>query len=95
MSAIVVTWGDGPTDGRCLAVSDGYTAEMTYSRAGAARLIIDQTGAPDALREQGAGKAPVRRAVEDARAAGVETIPLYTFARAQTGKHPDWQDVLA
>jgi len=95
MSGIVATRVDGPTGGHCLAVLDGYTAQMTYSNAGAARLTIDQTGAPDALRGQVASKAPSQRAAEDARGAGVENIPLYTFARAQTGKHPEWRDVLA
>jgi predicted GNAT family acetyltransferase len=27
--------------------------------------------------------------------AGVKIIPLCPFAKAQIGKHPEWQDVLA
>lgn len=95
MSDLDVKREDGPTGGRYLVIIDGHTAEMTYSKAGATRLIIDHTGVPDALRGKGAGQAMVLRAVEDARAAGVKIIPLCPFAKAQIGKHPEWQDVLA
>ncbi|MFN7055773.1 GNAT family N-acetyltransferase [Hyphomonas sp.] len=86
---------DGPSGGRYFVTIDGHTAEMTYSKAGATRIIIDHTGVPDALRGKGAGQAMVKRAVEDARAAGIKIIPLCPFAKAQIGKHPEWQDVLA
>jgi len=95
MSDLDVTREDGPTGGRCFVTIDGHTAEMTYSKAGATRLIIDHTGVPDALRGKGAGQAMVQRAVEDARAAGIKIIPLCPFAKAQIEKHPEWQDVLA
>jgi len=95
MSDLDVKREDGPTGGRYLVTIDGHTAEMTYSKAGATRLIIDHTGVPDALRGKGAGQAMVQRAVEDARAAGIKIIPLCPFAKAQIEKHPEWQDVLA
>lgn len=95
MSDIIVTREDGPTGGRYLTTIDGHTAEMTYSKAGTSRIIIDHTGVPDALRGKGAGQALVQRAVEDARAAGIKIIPLCPFAKAQIEKHPEWQDVLA
>lgn len=95
MAEMNVTREDGPSGGRYVTILDGHTAEMTYSKAGATRLIIDHTGVPDALRGKGAGQALVQRAVEDARAAGVKIIPLCPFARAQIEKHPEWQDVLA
>lgn len=95
MTEITVTREDGPTGGRYRTTIEGHTAEMTYSKAGANRLIIDHTGVPDALRGKGAGQALVKRAVEDARAAGVKIIPLCPFAKAQIEKHPEWQDVLA
>lgn len=95
MSEIVVTREDGPSGGRYLTTIEGHTAEMTYSKAGATRIIIDHTGVPDALRGKDAGQALVKRAVEDARAAGIKIIPLCPFAKAQIEKHPEWQDVLA
>ncbi len=87
---------DGPSGGRytaTIAGADGE-AEMTYSRAGAARLIIDHTGVPDSLRGTGIGEALVRRAVEDARADGLKIIPLCPFAAAMFRKHEELRDVL-
>lgn len=95
MSELDVKREDGPTGGRYLVTIDGHTAEMTYSKAGATRIIIDHTGVPDALRGKGAGQALVQRAVEDARAGGIKIIPLCPFTKAQIEKHPEWQDVLA
>ena len=72
----------------------GEVAEMTFSKAGEHRIIIDHTGVPDAFRGQGVGQRLVTRAVEDARAAGKKIIPLCPFANAQFKRHPEWADVL-
>ncbi|MGE0255753.1 MAG: GNAT family N-acetyltransferase [Alphaproteobacteria bacterium] len=85
---------EGPTKGRYVARLDGAEAEMTYSRAGAATIIIDHTGVPDALRGRGVGDALVLRAVEDARAEGRAIIPLCPFAKSRFARHPEWADVL-
>lgn len=73
---------------------DGAEAEMTYTRVGESRIIIDYTGVPDAFRGQGIGARLVARAVEDARAAGKTILPLCPFAAAQFKRHPEWADVL-
>ncbi|MET3662740.1 GNAT family N-acetyltransferase [Aquamicrobium ahrensii] len=73
---------------------DGAEAEMTFTRVGAAQLIIDHTGVPDVFRGQGVGLRLVSRAVEDARATGRKIIPLCPFAAAQFRRHPEWADVL-
>jgi uncharacterized protein len=86
---------EGETGGRYVTVVDGHEAEMTYSRAGTSRIIIDHTDVPKELGGRGAGVALVRRAVEDARAAGIKIIPLCPFAKAQIEKHKEWQDILA
>ena len=86
---------DGETGGRYVVIVDGHEAEMTYSKAGTSRIIIDHTGVPKALGGRGVGVALVQRAVEDARAAGLKIIPLCPFAKAQIEKHKEWQDVLA
>jgi predicted GNAT family acetyltransferase len=69
-------------------------AEMTFSKAGDALIIIDHTEVPDAFRGKGVGQALVRRGVEDARAAGKKILPLCPFAAAQFRRHADWADVL-
>ena len=73
----------------------GAEAEMTFTRSGDSRIIIDHTGVPDAFRGQGIGAKLVARAVEDARAAGKTILPLCPFAAAQFKRHPEWADVLA
>lgn len=85
---------EGESKGRYFTHVDGNEAELTYSRAGAAMIIIDHTGVPDALRGRHVGQALVRRCVEDARAEGRKIVPLCPFAKAQIARHPEWQDVL-
>ena len=85
---------DGALKGRYRIVIDGAEAEMTYSRAGDGLIIIDHTEVPAVLRGRKVGERLVRQAIEDARREGVAIIPLCPFAKAQIGRHPEWQDVL-
>jgi len=85
---------DGASKGRYHLAIDGVVAEMTYSRARDNLIIIDHTEVPAALRGRKVGERLVRKAIEDARRDGVEIIPLCPFAKAQIGRHPEWQDVL-
>ena len=85
---------EGASKGRYVVRRDGAEAEMTYSRAGEATIIIDHTRVPDAMRGRSVGPALLRRAVEDARAERRTVIPLCPFAKAQFDRHPEWQDVL-
>lgn len=86
---------DSGTKGRyVLRGPDGAEAEMTFTKIGDSKIIIDHTGVPDAFRGQGAGLRLVTRAVEDARAAGKKIIPLCPFAAAQFQRHKEWADVL-
>lgn len=94
MSDITITREDGPSGGRYVTIVDGHEAEMTYSRAGETRIIIDHTGVPRELGGRGIGKALVKAAVEDAREEGFKIIPLCPFAKAVLDKTPEWQDVV-
>ncbi|WP_022698605.1 GNAT family N-acetyltransferase [Euryhalocaulis caribicus] len=95
-TAVTITREDGESKGRYVARVEGIaeTAEMTYSRAGTSRIIIDHTGVPTAMRGMGVGEKLVRRGVEDARKEGVKIIPLCPFAKATIEKHKELQDVL-
>ncbi|CAM5608653.1 putative GNAT family acetyltransferase [Aquamicrobium terrae] len=86
---------DGGKGRYVLRSAGGAEAELTFTRVGAHRLIIDHTGVPEAFRGQGAGLLLVTRAVEDARRTGRKIIPLCPFAAAQFRRHPEWADVLA
>ena len=85
---------DAAQGGRYVAVVEGHEAELTFSRRGADRIVIEHTGVPAALGGRGVGQALVRRAVEDAVAGGVKIVPACSFAAAQIEKHPEWRDVL-
>ena len=86
---------DTKTKGRyTLHGPGGAVATLTFSKAGATMIILDNTEVPDAFRGQGVGVSLVTRAVEDARAAGLKIIPLCPFAAAQFKRHLEWADVL-
>lgn len=94
MTAMNITREDSPKGGRYVIVIKGDEAEMTYSRAGATRIIIDHTGVPDSMRGLGIGKLLVEAAVKDARSEGFKIIPLCPFAKATLDKHTEWQDAM-
>ncbi|MAN45289.1 MAG: N-acetyltransferase [Alphaproteobacteria bacterium] len=95
MTDINIKREEGETGGRYVTIVNGHEAEMTWSKAGTSRIIIDHTGVPKELGGLGVGTALVKRAVEDARRDGIKIIPLCPFAKAQIEKHTEWQDVLA
>lgn len=94
MSEFSISREDGPSGGRYVTIVDGHTAEMTYSRAGETRIIIDHTDVPEALRGRSVGRALVEAAVNDARRHGFKIIPLCPFAKATLDKTPEWQDAV-
>lgn len=95
MSEIKITREDTDTKGRYIAHIPGKPdADLTFTKSGASRIIIDHTGVPDALRGTGVGRALVERAVLDARSAGLKIMPLCPFAKATIARNPDWHDVL-
>ena len=94
MTDITIEREDSPKGGRYVVRANGAEAEMTYSRAGEKRIIIDHTGVPDAMRGMGVGLKLVERAVMDAREGGYKIIPLCPFAKATLEKHPEWHDTV-
>jgi uncharacterized protein len=69
-------------------------AEMTFSKAGDTRIIIDHTEVSDVLRGKGAGKQLVSAAVDYARKNNIKIIPLCPFAKSVFDKVKEFQDVL-
>lgn len=85
-----------PSKGRYIAHVEGFEAEgeITFSRAGSTRIIVDHTGVPDVLGGKGVGKALAAHIVAEAREQGLTIVPLCPFVKAQAQKHPEWQDVV-
>ena len=70
-------------------------AEMTYSKWGDGKFIIDHTEVSDKLRGKGAGKQLVYAAVNYARENHMKILPLCPFAKSVFDKTPAIQDVLS
>ena len=68
---------------------------MTYTVAGATRVIIDHTEVSDELRGTGTGARLVDAAVQWARGEKKAVIPLCPFAKSVFDKTPAYKDVLA
>jgi uncharacterized protein len=77
-----------------IVVEGGRAGELTYSRAGDDKVILDHTEVGDALRGQGAGKLMLEAAVAWARREGVQVIPLCPFAKSVFDKDASLRDVL-
>ena len=70
-------------------------AEMTYSRANAALVIIDHTEVSKELAGQGMGRTLLDAAVQWARQTKTKFMVTCAFANAQFAKDPSIRDVLA
>lgn len=82
------------TKGRFFIEENGrQLAEMTYSKAGNERIIIDHTEVSDELRGKGVGVKLVEQAVAMAREKKIKILPLCPFARAVFNKRQDLRDV--
>lgn len=70
-------------------------AEMTYSRANQALVIIDSTSVDAELKGQGVGRKLLDAAVAWARETQTRIVATCPFASAQFAKDPSICDVLA
>lgn len=68
-------------------------AEMTFSKAGSDKIIIDHTEVNESLKGQGAGKQMLMKLVEMARERSIKILPLCPFAHAMFRKDPSIKDV--
>ena len=75
-------------------VEGNKVGEMTYSKAGTDRIIIDHTEVDDSMRGTGLGKKLVIRAVQNARKQEISIVPLCPFARSVFDKNEELRDVL-
>ena len=94
MADVTITRDDGPTRGRYVGRVAGVDAEaeLTYSRSSPPLIIADHTGVPDAFRGQGVGLKLVEQMIADARAQGFKIFALCPYVKAQSQKHPEWND---
>lgn len=92
---MVIQHKDGNSKGSFLIEEDGKTkAEITYSKAGSDKIIIDHTEVSDELRGENIGKALVKHAVSYARENKLKVIPLCPYAKSVIERDESLQDVL-
>ncbi|HKK25274.1 MAG TPA: GNAT family N-acetyltransferase [Gracilimonas sp.] len=83
------------TKGEFYIEKDGERiAEMTYSKAGSSRIIIDHTEVFEEGRGKGYGKRLVKHGVQFARENDLKVVPLCPYAKAIIMKNDDLKDVL-
>lgn len=69
--------------------------EMTYSKLGDNRIIIDHTQVDIEQKGKGIGNQLLNKVVDMARAENLKIIPLCPFAAAVFSKNEDISDVLS
>jgi predicted GNAT family acetyltransferase len=72
-----------------------WVAEMTYTRAGDERIIIDHTEVDESLQGQGIGEKLVAESVKFARENHLKITVTCSFVKKVMNETPEFQDVLA
>jgi predicted GNAT family acetyltransferase len=69
-------------------------AELSYSFAGADKLILDQTNVSIELKGRKIGNSLVKAAVDYSKAKNIKIVPLCPFAKHLIENTPEFRDVL-
>lgn len=86
---------DGDSKGSFYIEEGGEVkAEITFSKAGNTKIIIDHTEVSDELRGKNIGKVLVKHVVKYARKNELSVIPLCPFAKSIIENDDSLQDVL-
>ena len=71
-----------------------WIAEMTYTREGVRKIVINHTAVSKSLKGKGIGKALVDAAVKFARGKNLLIKPVCTFAKKVLESSEEYEDVL-
>jgi len=74
--------------------NNSVLAELSYSFAGADKLILDQTNVTIELKGKKIGNSLVEAAVNYSRAKNIKIVPLCPFAKDLIESTPEFRDVL-
>ncbi|MBD1428404.1 MULTISPECIES: GNAT family N-acetyltransferase [Sphingobacterium] len=93
---MIVKHEDSGYKGAFIALEDGVKiGEMTYSKAGTDKIIIDHTEVDENQKGKGVGKILLSKAVDFAREGNIKIVPLCPFAKSVFDKDIDIRDVRA
>lgn len=88
-----LTIRDNPTAHRYETELDGELAVVYYRLAGPT-ISFTHTEVPERFEGRGIGGALARFVLEDARARGLQVIPLCPFVKAYIERHPEYQSLV-
>ena len=71
-----------------------WVAEMTYTREGQRKIVIDHTAVSKTLKGKGIGRAMIEAAVKYARGKNLLIKPVCSFAKKVLESSEDYEDVL-
>ncbi len=71
-----------------------WVAEMTYTREGLRKIVINHTAVSKSLKGKGIGKALVNAAVKFARGKNLLIKPVCSFAKKVLESSEEYEDVL-
>lgn len=81
--------------GRFVIEIDGiFAGEMTFSRFGPQKIIIDHTGVEEDFEGQGLAKQLFFFAVEYLKQNDTKALPLCPFAKKMFDRHPELSDLV-
>lgn len=87
---------DGDDRGRyALRVDGAFAGELTFRTDGRGRRVLVHTGVEEAFEGQGLASQLAKRALDDARAEGVEIVPSCPYVQSYLERHPEYQEVVA
>jgi predicted GNAT family acetyltransferase len=89
-----ITVTDDVAASRYEATVDGVLAFAQYVRRGA-KIVFVHTLVPHAIAGRGVADALARRALDDARAAGLQVVPRCPFFEAFMRRHREYDDLRA
>lgn len=93
---MIVKHLDNENKGAFVAIEDGVQiGEMTYSKAGSDKIIIDHTEVDESQKGKGIGRILLSKVVDYARENKIKILPLCPFAKAIFDKDVDIRDVRA
>ncbi len=96
MKDVEIKREDSDSKGRFVATIEGIggEGELTFSKVNPGLIIADHTGVPDTMKGMGVAKKLVEHLIETARSEGFRIVPLCPYVKAQSEKHPEWNDVI-
>jgi hypothetical protein len=93
MSDAIATVVDRPESNRYEIVIGDQIAFLTYRR-GSDNWLLAHTEVPEGLRGKGLGDILAKRALDDARRAGIKVIVKCPFITAWLRRHHEYDDII-